>query len=302
MRIGVTGASGMLGSALINHLSNSNKVFATSRSKGIENKNIEWNCFDLTDIALLNKWLNNTKPDIVLHCAAIVNVDLCEDNIGLATALHVETTKAMTNYLDSNNSRLIYISTDSVFDGKKQGGYRESDSVAPLNVYAKTKLMGEKIVQSMNNGLVLRTNIIGWTKEDKTSFAEWLLNGLFDNAPLNLFYDVWFSPLHVDSLSAIIEKIINNPISGLYHCSSSDSISKYDFGMQMAKIFNLPNSNINRISVEGMDYKAKRPKNMTLDIEKINSALKYDFPSVIDSIVLMKMQYDKKNKLLNLNK
>lgn len=119
MRIGITGASGMLGTALATHLSKSHEVFTTSRNKGVKGKNIEWDCFDLTDIPLLNKWLDKIKPDIVIHCAAIVNIDLCENNIGRAIKLHVETTKAMSDYLDYHNSRLIYISTDSVFDGEK---------------------------------------------------------------------------------------------------------------------------------------------------------------------------------------
>jgi dTDP-4-dehydrorhamnose reductase len=296
MKVGVTGASGMLGSALIIHLSKSYRVFATSRGKGVEGKNIEWDCFDLTDITLLNEWLEKIKPDVVIHCAAIVNVDLCEDNIKLATKLHIETTEAMVNYLDSNGGRLIYISSDSVFDGEKQSAYSESDLVNPLNVYAKTKLMGEEYVQSMNNGLVLRTNIIGWTQESNTSFAEWVLNGLNDNAPLNLFYDVYFSPLTAYDLSIIIEKIIVKSVFGLYHCTSNDSISKYDFGKKMAEIFQLPNSNINRVSVDSMDFKASRPKNMALNSDKLSDKLQYDFPSAIDSIVHMKNQYDTRFK------
>jgi len=294
MRIGVTGASGMLGTALVTHLSKLHKVFATSRSKGIEGKDIKWDCFDLTDIELLNKWLDRVKPNVVIHCAAIVNVDLCEENFDLATKLHVETTKVMSNYLNRNNGRLIYISTDSVFDGKKHGSYNESDLVNPLNVYAKTKLMGERPVQLMTNGLVLRTNIIGWTRENSVSFSEWMLKGLTDNIPLNLFYDVNFSPLNVYDLSIIIEKIIQNPIFGLYHCASSDGISKYDFGRKMAEIFQLSDSNINRISVDDMEFKASRPKNMSLNIEKISTALEYDFPSSIDAIELMKCQYKDK--------
>jgi dTDP-4-dehydrorhamnose reductase len=299
MRIGITGASGMLGTALLAHLSRLHKVFATSRSKGVEGKGIEWNCFDLTDIALLNTWLNKIKPDIVIHCAAIVNVDLCEDNVDLATRLHVETTKIMADYLDNNNGRLIYISTDSVFDGEKQGAYSETDVARPPNVYAETKLMGEKSVQLMNNGLVLRVNIIGWTQESNTSFAEWVLKSLMNNTSLNLFYDVHFSPLNVYDLSFIIGDIIEKPIFGLYHCASSDNISKYDFGKKMAEIFQLNNSNINRVSVDNMTFKASRPKNMALDIKKISLALKRDLPDVIDAIKLMKRQYDKNRNLLN---
>ena len=299
MRIGVTGASGMLGTALVNHLSKLHKVFATSRSKGKEGEGVKWDCFDLTDVEILNRWLDRIKPDVVIHCAAIVNVDLCEDNIELATELHVKATEIIANYLDSNNGRLIYISTDSVFDGEKQSAYSESDNVSPLNVYAKTKLMGEKPVQLMGNGLILRTNIVGWTQGSDTSFAEWILKGLIDKTPLNLFHDVYFSPLHVDDLSSIIGRIIDRPVFGLYHCTSSDSISKYNFGKKMAEIFQLSDLNINRVSVDSMKFKANRPKNMTLDVKKIGLALECNLPSAIDVIKLMKYQYDKNNNLLN---
>lgn len=292
MKVGITGASGMLGSALITHLSKSYRVFATSRGRGVEGKNIKWDCFNLTDIILLTEWLETIRPDVVIHCAAITNVDLCEDNVKLATKLHIETTEVMANFLDSYGGRLIYISTDSVFDGEKQGAYSESDLVNPLNVYAKTKMMGEKSVQSMNNGLVLRTNIIGWTQEGKTSFFEWVVDRLNDNMSLNLFYDVYFSPLTVYDLSFIIEKIIEKPILGLYHCGSSDIISKYDFGKKMAEIFQLSDTNINRVSVDSMDFKASRPKNMALNSGKLSDKLQYDIPSAIDSIVHMKIQYD----------
>ena len=292
MIVGITGASGMLGSALIAHLSKSYRVFATSRGRGVEGKNITWDCFNLTDIILLTEWLETIRPDVVIHCAAITNVDLCEDNVKLATRLHIETTEVMANFLDSYGGRLIYISTDSVFDGEKKGAYSESDLVSPLNVYAKTKFMGERSVLSMNNGLVLRTNIIGWTQEGKTSFVEWVVNRLNDNMPLNLFYDVYFSPLTIYELSFIIEKIIEKPILGLYHCGSRDNISKYDFGKKMAKIFQLSDSNINKISIDSVDFKATRPKNMALNSDKLSDKLQYDIPNVIDSIVHMKNQYD----------
>jgi dTDP-4-dehydrorhamnose reductase len=292
MKIGITGASGMLGTALVSHLSKIHEIYATSRSKGIEGQNIEWNCFDLTSTTLLNQWLEELKLDIVIHCAAIVDVDACEDNVAMAIRLHVETTKVIANYLDSNNGRLIYISTDSVFDGKKQDLYSEDDVPNPLNVYAKTKIAGERATLSTKNSLVLRVNIIGWTQEGNTSYLEWMLGGLINNTTLNLFYDVHFSPLHVDKLSLIVERIIENPAYGIYHCASSDSISKYDFGVQMAKIFGLSDSNINRVSVESADFKADRPKNMALNSAKLSVKLKYSIPSAIDSIIYVKGQYD----------
>ncbi len=291
MRIGVTGASGMLGKALLSQLSKSHQIFATSRNAGIQGKNIKWDCFDLTNLDLLKIWLNKNDLDIVIHCAAIVDVDFCEENFNLSKALHVDTTKVISNYMQSSNGKLVYISTDSVFDGKKLGSYHESERTNPLNIYAKTKLQGEQIALSLDSGLVLRTNIIGWTNKDKTSFFEWLLENLINENNINLFDDVYFSPLTVNDLSLIIEYILQNPIYGLYNCASSDSISKYDFGLKVCEIFNLSPSNITRVSVETMDFKATRPKNMGLDVSKITSDLVYNLPCVIDSVKSMNKQF-----------
>ena len=133
-------------------------------------------------------------------------------------------------------------------------------------------------------------NIVGCTGKNRVSFAEWMFNCLNDNIPMNLFYDVYFSPLNVYSLSVIIKKLINRPIYGLYHCASRDSISKYDFGMKMAEIFQLDSSNINKTSVNSVDFMAPRPKQMALNIDKISNDLKHVFPSAVDAIKLLKHQ------------
>jgi dTDP-4-dehydrorhamnose reductase len=282
----------MLGTALIDELTNKHEVFATSRRKGLEKDGAQWECFDLTNSQHLNQWLVNIAPDVVVHCAAMVDVDRCEDDVDFATKLHIGTTKIMANYLHSNNKKLIYISTDSVFDGKKNRPYVELDKVDPLNVYAKTKLLGEQPVLLMKDGLVLRTNIIGWSRSGDISFAEWIYNGLVECKPLTLFDEVLFSPLNVSDLSVIITQTIDSGISGLYHCASKDYISKYDFGIKMAEVFNLPISNIKKISVEDMNFKANRPKNMALNSNKLSSILAQDLPIVINAIKLMKDQYD----------
>ena len=103
--------------------------------------------------------------------------------------------------------------------------------------------------------------------------------------------------MNIYDLTLIIEKIIQNPIYGLYHCSSRDSISKYDFGDKMSQIFQLSNSNLKKVTVDNVKLNASRPKNMSLDIQKISVALDYDFPTAIDSIKLLKVQYDNQNKL-----
>ena len=293
MRIGITGASGMLGTALLSQISKSQEVFATSRNVGIQNKNINWDCFDLTNFKFLERWLDKIKPNLVIHCAAIVNVDFCEENLDLTTALHVKTTELIAKYMTHNNGRLIYISTDSVFDGNKKNSYKETDTVNPLNIYAKTKLQGEKYVQSINNGLVLRTSIIGLRQNRSNSLAEWILQKLVQDSSLNLFHDVYFSPISVQELSVIIDKIIQKPIYGLYHCGSSDSISKYEFGKKMSEIFQLTDAKLNKISIDSLNFRSKRPKNMSLNVSKIKSDLIHDISDVQTTIKFLKKNYGK---------
>ncbi len=292
MKVGITGASGMLGTALIDILAGQHEVFSTARSQGIEEKHTQWECFDLTDLRQLDDWLTEVKPDVIVHCAAIVNVDECEKNKKSSIQLHVDTTEVIANYLDKNNGQLVYISTDSVFDGNNKEPYIEKDGVNPLNIYARSKLLGEKPVLTMKRGLVLRTSIIGWSRTNKISFAEWILKGLVEQKPLTLFNDVLFSPLHVSDLSMIIIRAIEKKAYGLYHASSRDSLSKYDFGVMMADVFGFATENISAIGVDDLKFKAKRPKNMALSNEKITHFLQYDLPIAREAVELMKKQYD----------
>ena len=258
---------------------------------GYELEGVYWDCFDITNLNKLSRWLNYTCPDAIVHCAAMVNVDMCEKNQDYATKLHYESTANLANLLDEDKKKLIYISTDSVFDGTKSGEYVESDEVNPLNVYAKTKLLGEKPVLTIENGLVIRTNIVGWNVFGKSSFAEWILNGLIKKEQLTLFSDVKFSPIHVIDLSQIINRIIDTKLTGLFHCSSKDCLSKYDFGIKMAEVFNFPKDKIRKISINDISLDAERPKNMSLSSSKLKSILDFDINSY-DAIELMKVQYD----------
>lgn len=292
MKLGVTGASGMLGSALVSNLSKAYTVFATSRREGLKGQNIKWDCFDLTNTALLNRWLESSQLDVIIHCAAIVDVDWCEENIEATTSLHVAATEVIVNYANSSGARLIYISTDSIFDGSKLTPYSEFDTVNPLNIYAKTKLVGESLVQSIDSSTILRTNIVGWGNSGKESFFEWLLKGLINKDSLNLFDDVCFSPITVTDLAFVVAEVVESRIYGLYNCGSSDSTSKYEFGRKVAEVFQLPDLTINKISVNDVSFKAERPKNMALDSSKLSRKLKYNLPSVMGTITKLKSQYD----------
>ena len=291
MNIAITGASGMLGTALINNIKKKFSVFATSRLKGLHQNNVIWSCFDLNNFTDLESWLHNVKPDVLIHCAAIVNVDECESNADLAYHLHVKTTDFISNYCHQFNTHLIYISTDSVFDGLKQGSYTENDFTSPLNIYAQTKLLGETPVLSIEKGTVLRTNIIGWSLKNRVSFSEWILLNSIKKQPIKLFKDVYFSPVHVEELSEIIVQIIDRKIYGLFHISSNDYLSKYDFGLKLVKTFGLSSEYFKSSSIHEVELKAQRPKNISLCNDKITSLLGIKLSNAENAAKIMKKQY-----------
>lgn len=288
----ITGAAGMLGTAVIDNLRNQFNVIATDLYKGYAPANVRWHEVDLCDSKGLLGWLKKEKPDVVVHCAAIVNVDACEKNPAIAEALHVTTTRYIANVLSGWNGKLIYISTDSVFDGLKKDLYKENDLVNPPNVYAQTKYKGELETQKTDRGLVLRINIFGWSKTERFSFAEWILKSLVEHKQIRMFTDVMYSPIHVSHFSNIIVQAINKDICGLYHAGGGSSLSKHAFATQMANIFGLDTESIIAGSIDDAGLKAARSKNMALSCEKMQKKTGITLPDVNTGICLMKKQYD----------
>lgn len=282
----------MLGTAVIDKLKSHYNVIATDLIIGYSPDNVNWHIIDLCDTKALKIWIKEEKPDVVIHCAAIVNVDECEKNPFRAEALHVKATESIASVLAGWNGKLIYISTDSVFNGLKEGLYNESDTVNPLNVYAKTKYKGELETQKTKRGLVIRTNIFGWSRAEKTSFAEWILKSLIEHEQIRMFKDVMYSPIHVSHLSDVLIQLVNKDICGLYHVCGESSLSKYTFAIRMSKIFGLDTELIIGGSIDEVAFKAVRPKNMALSCEKIQRKTGNKLPDVISGIYLMKEQYD----------
>jgi dTDP-4-dehydrorhamnose reductase len=291
-KIIITGAAGMLGTAVIDHLMNFYSVTSTDQIIGFSPRGVRWHQMDLLEMDGLARWIRLEKPDAVVHCAALVNVDACEKDQDLAVRLHEGTTKTIGDVLQSYGGKLIYISTDSVFNGKKDKPYTEDDPVDPPNIYAKTKYNGEKATLTSAKNVVLRTNIFGWSRAEKLSFAEWVLKGLITNKQLTMFTDVFYSPIHVSHLAEIIREIISEDLCGLYHATGSTVLSKHEFAIKIACIFGLKPDSIIATSVEDANLIAKRPKNMALDNSMLSKSLKQRIPSVDDGLMLMKKQYD----------
>jgi dTDP-4-dehydrorhamnose reductase len=279
-KVFITGASGMLGKdiAAVFAADETYEVYGASRGDLIERNNVAPVRLDINDTVALKKTLELIGPDIIVHCAAIVNVDRCEENKQDAERLHVLVTKTLAGFR-AEKTKFVYISTDSVFDGIR-GAYKETDEAKPLNYYALTKFWGEQAALAENvNSLVIRTNIYGFHLTAGSSLVEWALSNLEQNKTIDGFDDVIFNPIYTKSLAVIVKNLLeikNGPtgrITGILNIGSDRYISKYDFLRELAKTFGLEEGLINKSSVDTVAFKAKRPKNTSLDVAKLKGII-----------------------------
>ena len=263
----VTGATGMLGEKIVSFfsLSSSYKVFATYRhEKILSNDNVKWDKVDLNNKADLNKILTLVKPDIIIHCAANVNLEQCELDIADANYMHSNIINEF--YISSPNSLFVYISTDSVFNGEK-GDYSEIDIPDPINNYALTKLKGEnQVIKYFNKYLIIRTNIYGsHSISNKTSLAEWAISKLSKKEAINGFDNVYFNPVYTLQLAMAIDTLLRAEVMGIVNVGCDEVISKYSFLNKVAKSFNFNQDLINKSNSNNQMFLAKRPMNTSLN-------------------------------------
>lgn len=275
-RILLTGASGLLG------LNFGLQVFDQYEVIGLVNQNalgqipFEIRQVDLAQPGAVLKIIDQVKPDVIIHCAAIANIDQCENMPDLAQKINAEVPGEFAKISKEKGIRLVHISTDAVYDGQK-GNYTETDATNPLSVYAKTKLNAEKFVSTENDhAIIARVNFYGWSLSGKRSLSEFFFNNLFNGKEIMGFTDVYFCPLLVNDLVDLLLEMIQKNLYGLYNVVSSTSLTKYDFGVAIANYFGLNSELIKPVSVYEGGLKAARSPNLTLSVKKLETALGHD--------------------------
>ena len=282
-KIYITGIAGLLGNTIAQELKSKYQICGADAVK-VNMEAVSYDCIDLTNYELLEKSIVSSHPDVVVHTVAVVNGDLCETDKELAKKINVNLTKKIREICTENDIKMIYISTDSVFDGNDDSLYTEDDEVNPPNNYAQTKLNGEIETLINENNLVLRTNIYGINLQNKYSFGEWILYSLLADKEINMFDDIYFSPILTNDLADIIDRCIEKNLKGLFHACGTGVISKYDFGMYLKKKFGISTGTINKTNSSIMNFKAKRPKNMGMSNEKIKRELGITIRNAYESL------------------
>jgi len=282
MRILVTGASGLLGLNLALEASEEHKVFGLVNHQQVRTEAFTVLQGDLLASGTIERILDQTQPEWVIHCAAMAVVDACESEPLRARKLNSEIPAELARYVARGGARLLHVSTDAVFDGQR-GEYTEQDEPNPLSTYARTKLDGERMVAQVNpEAIVARVNLFGWSLLGRRSLGEFFFYNLTAGKRVMGFTDVYFCPLLVNDLAGIFLKMLSLELSGLYHVVSSECLSKYEFGMRIARRFGLDGSLITPTSVEHAGLQAVRSPRLTMHTDKLAGSLG-EAPPDIDS-------------------
>ena len=278
MKLLITGASGLLGINLAVEAMREHNVVGVDRGK-LKSAPFEVVQADLANKEAIDSVMDSTRPDWLINCAALANLEKCEEDPVQARILNTDLPGELAAACVKRSIRFVHISTDAVFDGTKEGFYTEEDQTSPPGVYSETKLDGERAVQEINpQASIARVNFYGWSLGGRRSLAEFFVNNLSEGENVNGFTDVIFCPMLVNDTARLLLEMLQKNLSGLYHVVGAQPMSKYRFGMEVARTFGLREDLISPRSVEGSGLTAKRSHNLWLSTHKLSTDLGREIP------------------------
>lgn len=278
MKILLTGATGLLGKNIYQRLYSKYKVVGSYNKNTVENM-IK---LDLENHKELKKILDFIQPDIIVHAAAMTDLNFCEDNPVKAKLINADAVAIIAKWSESNNSKLVYISTDYVFDGEN-GPYKENSTPAPLQIYGYTKLLGEIAVERFSsNHAIIRVGILHGFNDitDKDTVTMSIINNLKEKKKIKLDNQRIKYPTLIDDISKAIEKIIHENLTGKFHIVGCEPVTRYEWGLKISSKLNIsadylqPDESLFKMGFP------KRPKNIKL----IDTRANFSISSLDESI------------------
>ncbi len=287
-RLLVTGISGLLGSNLAWLASDRFQVMGVMRGEHAAvcpgQTVVKMITADLARPEVAVQVIDAAQPDILIHCAAMTDVDRCETFPEEAARINTHLPGVLAETAARSGVQFLHISTDTVFDGE-QGNYSEYDQPNPINVYGRTKYEGElRVAEAYPEALIARVNFFGWSWQGHRSLSEWFFNNLSVGKCISGFTDLVFCPLLVNDLVSILLRMLDRRMSGLYHVVSSESQSKYAFGRMLARQFGFDEALILPASYLSAGLNAPRSKLLTLNSDKLARALGEAMPAQVSAV------------------
>lgn len=301
-RLLIIGGSSILGLNLGVLFLNQYEVFSFMHNRNVNlNKINTIKPKDFTELRL-RKAIKKINPLIIINTAGFTNVELCEKFPNKAKLSNVDLAKIIATICSGFNIKLLHFSTDHITPGSTKF-FTENELAVPKNVYSITKHNAEKIIMDVNpDSLIIRTNFICWGTSYKQSFTDWIIYNLRNKNNVTLFEDVYFTPILVNLIFEIIIILLKKNLTGIYNISSSERLSKLEFGLILANNFNLDKGLISAGKLKDRKDLVNRPLDMSLSNKKVIEDTDFNIIDIEKQISIFKTKendsFIKKIKIL----
>ncbi|PKP70244.1 MAG: NAD(P)-dependent oxidoreductase [Alphaproteobacteria bacterium HGW-Alphaproteobacteria-5] len=288
MKTLLLGSTGLLGPAVAGEARRRNHVVldAARREASI--------ALDIADIQALRALLDTEKPDLVLNCAALVDVDLCEKDPAVAWRVNARPVAFLAEWSKTTGRRLVHVSTDHYFTEGDAAAHAETASVSFVNEYARTKFAAEAFALTAPSALVLRTSIVGIRGWERPTFAEWAIDAVENDRLVALFNDAWSSSIDVATFARATFDMVEAGASGLYNLASHEVYTKEQFVREIARQCGLSLNAATVGSVRALS--TPRAHCLGLDVRRAEAILGYSLPQLAEVISSVLQQYNEKSR------
>lgn len=268
-----TGGSGLLALNCAWYLQHSHEVVLGMHLKNVFLNGIQTFTIHLETIESFRNDLQTIRPDIVIHCAGLANVEASEADPAAAYRINAVLAENVAIACKEQNISLVHISTDHLFDGDKPL-VTEDEQPSPVNEYGKTKWQGEQKVLAVSAAnLVIRTNFYGFGTSYRHSFSDMIVDNARNKQPLFLFDDFYYTPILIEELADTVISLLDNSAGGIYHVVGNERISKYEFGFRLLSYYKLDTGLITATKFAERKDLVKRPGDLSLSNAKTSAAL-----------------------------
>ncbi len=294
-RVLITGVNGLLGQALARNLEADHSItgMGIEREAALADREWEYVAGDLTDFGFMDALLRRVKPDVLINAASFTHVDACEKEKALCWDVNVKGVENLAALALQYEAHLIHYSTDYVFDGLK-GPYAENAAINPLGYYGKTKMVSEWLLQKESIlSTVVRTCVLYGTGNGvKKNFFLWILENLKNGQQIKVVTDQHNNPTLAEDLALGTRLIMGRKASGVYNIAGSQQLNRYEFALEVARIFNFPGDLISPTTSDKLSQAAPRPMLGGLVIQKAQSELGYRPRSIQAALQFLKQKMD----------
>lgn len=282
MRILITGSNGLLGQKLVAALRDDPEARLIATSRGADRTpdplGGRYRAMDITVRAEVDRVFDEARPEVVIHGAAMTNVDACETDPDSCRVQNIDATRHLVEAAKRHGSHFIFLSTDFIFDGE-DGPYREDDAPAPLSVYGHSKLEGERIVAGagLDRCAIARTIIVYGVAPglSRSNVVLWAKAALEKGQPIKVVDDQWRMPTLAEDLADGCIRIAKDGATGIYHLCGPDGMSILELVLRVGAFFRLDTSVVAPVKSATLGQPAQRPPRTGFVIDKARRELGY---------------------------